>query len=128
MFNGKRILLVDDDARVLFVLHAALRRLGDGLYIATVTQGHQALKLIQQDHFDLLISDLRLPGLDGIALTEAVRKLAHDPVVIWITAHGCHEVNAAAARLNVYRCLDKPLEISEIREVTREALRVASRT
>lgn len=120
----KRILLVDDEESVLFVLYNGLLRLDDGyeVEIEEANNGREALDKVKGNHFDLIITDLRLPGIDGVELTEAVRGLDLDTVIIWITAYDCHKARRDAERLEVYRCLDKPLEIDEIREIVREAL------
>lgn len=118
----KHILIVDDDERVLFVLRQALMKLSDGYEIATAHDGHQALEQIREKPCDLLITDLRMPHVGGVELTEAIRGLNSDAVVIWITAYGSHEVREQAAQLSVYECLEKPLKIAEIRRVVRQAL------
>jgi CheY-like chemotaxis protein len=123
----KRILVVDDDERVLFVLHDTLTRLGSEYEIVTAPNGHEALDRARKMPFDLIITDLRMPGMDGVELTEAVRTLSPSTVVIWITAYGRQETNAEARKLGVYRCLDKPLEVTEIRQIAREALEAAGR-
>ena len=123
----KRILVVDDDERVLFVFHDALVRLGNEYEIVTARNGREALKKVGEAPFDLIITDLRMPDIDGIALTEAIRDSSSSVSVIWMTAYGCHTLKAEAARLAVHRCLDKPLEISEIRKTAREALQAAER-
>ena len=122
MDMSKRILVVDDDERVLFVFHGALARLGSEYEIVTAQNGHEALEKAKEAPFDLLITDLRMPDMGGIALTEAIRALDSGVVVIWVTAYGCHKLKADAARLAVYGCMDKPVEISEIRETARRAL------
>ena len=123
MKNFKRILVVDDDERVLLVVHDALMRLGCEFEIATARNGREALEKVREAPFDLIITDLRMPDVDGIALTEAIREIDLEVVVIWMTAYGCHAMRDEAARLAVYRCLDKPVEIGEIREAVRQALR-----
>ena len=125
MDTPKRILVVDDDERVLFVFHDALVRLGSEYEIVTARNGRTAQEKVRETPFDLIITDLRMPDVDGIALTEAIRAHHAGATVIWMTAYGCHSVRAEAARLAVYRCLDKPLEISEIRDTVREALNAA---
>jgi CheY-like chemotaxis protein len=60
--------------------------------------------------------------MDGIALTEALRSLPYDPVVIWMTAMDCCTFREDAQRLDVHRCLDKPMEVTEIRRIVMEAL------
>ena len=123
----KRILVVDDDERVLFVLHDTLTRLGSQYEVVTAQSGYEALHKARKMPFDLLITDLRMPGMDGVELTEAIEALSPSTVVIWITAYGSQETNAEAQGLGVYRCLDKPLEVAEIRRIAREALEAAER-
>jgi DNA-binding NtrC family response regulator len=122
----KRILIVDDDDRVLFVFHRTLVRLGSEYEVVTARNGREALDSIREKAFDLVITDLRMPDMDGLELTEAISALDSDTIVIWMTAYGYHRSRLDAARLGVYRCLDKPLEIAEIRQVVREALEAAT--
>ena len=122
MSEQKRILLVDDDEGVLFVLRHALTTLGREYQIVTARQGQTALSKIREAPFDIVVTDLRMPDMDGVELTEAIRGLDPSAVVIWITAYDCYRRSGEAARLRVYRCLDKPLEIHEIRETVSEAL------
>jgi DNA-binding NtrC family response regulator len=122
MKNSKRILVVDDDERVLLVFHDALMRLGCEFEIVTARNGREALEKAREAPFDLIITDLRMPDVDGIALTEAIREMDTGAVVIWMTAFGCYTFREEAVRLAVYCCLDKPVEIGEIREAVRQAL------
>lgn len=122
MAVGKRILIVDDDERVLFVLHDALARVEDGYEVVTSRSSHEALDQFKKRPFDLVVTDLRMQDMNGIELTEAIRALDPGAAVIWITAYGSHEVREEAARLEVYDCLDKPLEIAEIRQAVWDAL------
>jgi len=117
-----RILVADDDERVLFVLRRALLAFQNGYEIVTAQDGHKALDRAKEIPFDLLITDLKMLKMDGIALTQAIRDLNSNTVVIWITAYGCAQVSDEATRLSVYECLEKPLRIGEIRRVVREAL------
>jgi DNA-binding NtrC family response regulator len=117
-----RILIVDDEERVLLVLRDGLAALGDEYEIETAQSGLEALRKFKETPFDLLITDLRMADMDGVKLTEAIRGWDPVAMVIWITAYDCHKVRAEAERFAVYRCLDKPLEIPEIRAVVRKAL------
>lgn len=119
----RRILIVDDEARVLLILAEALKRLGNGYEIVTASGGAEALAAARQQSFDLLITDLKMSGMGGTELTRSVRELCPDTAVIWITAYGCHNVAREFADLGVYCCLDKPLEIGVIRQAARDALR-----
>lgn len=119
----RRILIVDDEARVLLILAEALKRLGNGYEIVTASGGAEALAAARQQSFDLLITDLKMSGMGGTELTRSVRELCPDTAVIWITAYGCHNVATEFADLGVDCCLDKPLEIGVIRQAARDALR-----
>ncbi len=118
----KRILLVDDEERVLFVLSEGLAMLGEEYEIVTAGGGHEALDKIKERAFDLVITDIRMPDIDGLQFTEIIKALNPAAVVIWITAYDCYKMRGEADRLGVYQCLDKPLEIEEIRRTVREAL------
>ena len=120
----KRILIVDDEENVLFTLRATLAKLDNGADIVTASSGRQALEKVREMSFDLVLTDLKMPDMDGVAMTEAIRALRAGIVVIWMTAYGCCAVHAEAKRLGVYRCLDKPLEVTEIRRIVGKALKI----
>ena len=118
----ERILVVDDDPMVLFVFHDTLRELGDEYEIVTTQSGLKGLEAVNKEPFDLVITDLNMPDLDGVKLTEAIRQASPDTAVVWITAYGCHSVSTDAIHLEIHRCYDKPLEVDEILQIAREAL------
>jgi DNA-binding NtrC family response regulator len=117
-----RILIVDDDAMVLFVFRDTLKDLGEEYEIVTTQRGLRALDEIRRESFDLVISDLNMPDLDGVGLSEAIREKSPDTPIVWITAYGCHSVSNDVSRLGIDRCYDKPLEVDEILRIAREAL------
>jgi DNA-binding NtrC family response regulator len=118
----KRILIADDEERILFILRGALARFADRYDIVALPSGREALAVARQAPVELLLTDLRMPEVDGIALTEAIKAENVRTPVIWMTAYGDDRVKAEAERLGVYCCLDKPLEIAEIRRAVRDAL------
>jgi DNA-binding NtrC family response regulator len=120
--NHKRILIADDDPRILLILRATLERMKDTFQIVSAGDGEEALAKVKDGPFDLVITDVRMPSLDGIELVEAIRAMHAHTAVIWITAYGCHRLQAECDRLDVHRCLDKPLRIGEIRQAALEAL------
>jgi DNA-binding NtrC family response regulator len=121
-----RILIVDDDPMVLFVFRDTLKDLGDAYEIVTTQGGLKALSQIEEQPFDLVITDLNMPDLNGVELTKAIRQTSPNTAVVWITAYGCHGRSADAARLEVYRCYDKPLEVDEILQIARGALGIGA--
>jgi DNA-binding NtrC family response regulator len=117
-----RILIADDDPGVLLILRTTLERMKNGYEIVATRDGTEAFHTITAQPFDLVITDVRMPGLNGIELVEAIRTSKLNMAVIWITAYGCHRLQEECDRLDVYRCLDKPLKIGEIRQADSEAL------
>jgi YesN/AraC family two-component response regulator len=116
-----RVLIVDDQPTVCFVLQEALAKL-DSYVVATAANGREALDKFRRDHFDLVVTDLRMPIMDGVELTEAIRATRPDVKIVWITAYGSYKVVEDARRLSVDHCLDKPLQVSTIRQVVQEVL------
>jgi len=118
-----RILIVDDQELVRFVMERALDKLELNCCLESVSGGHEAFELIVEEPFDLVITDIRMPGGDGVELTERMRDRGLDTTVIWITAYGCGVYRDDIERLSVSRCVEKPLEVNLIREVVLRALR-----
>lgn len=117
-----RILIVDDRELVLFVMERALEKLDRDCELVGVRSGQEALEAIEEQAFDLIITDLKMPDMDGVELTEQIRAKERDVVVVWITAYGCQGFAEEAERLDVFRCVEKPLEVKLIRRMAREAL------
>lgn len=113
-----RILIVDDEEQILFVLREALSKLGEEYEILTASNGHEALARLREIPIDLLVTDLIMPGMDGVALTEVAYAMFPNTKVIWMTSYDRREDDAQ--RLSVQRYLLKPLNIDDIRKVVIE--------
>ncbi len=120
--DNKKILLVDDEPDVLAILKRSLQKLGHNYEIATALDGKDALVLLQNQPFDLVITDYKMAGLNGIELLEHIRELQPETRVILITAYGSDSVETQARRLQAYEYLTKPLEIGTFRQVVQQAL------
>ncbi|MEW5961578.1 MAG: response regulator, partial [Chloroflexota bacterium] len=118
----KRILIVDDEEPILVVLKKSLEKLDPGYEVDTATDGFAALDKLQTYQYDLVITDFNMASMDGLELMETIHYLQPAARVIMITAYGCDALEAEASRLQVYRYLTKPLEISSFRHVVQEAL------
>ena len=81
-----QLLLVDDDKSLLRLL--TIRLEGEGYQVTAVEDGQSALKKLQNDSYDVVLSDLRMPGLDGLSLFEEIMGIRKDIPVILMTAHG----------------------------------------
>ncbi len=115
-----RILIVDDEEKVVFVLGETLAALGTRCEVHTAYSGQEALALVAEQPFDLLITDLQMPGIDGLELMAQVRACYPEIRLILMTACGFDKkVKAEARRLGVYRYLTKPFEIGELVEAVK---------
>jgi CheY-like chemotaxis protein len=122
MAVDKRILVVDNDEKVAEFLRERLAELGRGFAVEAATSGQEALEKMEARPFELIITDLRMPGIDGLELAERVKEHSPDTRLIMITAYGSDEIEAAAGRLDVYRYITKPFHISHLIEAARDAL------
>ena len=88
----------------------------------------EAILALESDDFDVVISDIRMPGMSGMELLDRVQKLAPDTLVILITAHGTTESAVEAMKRGAYDYLTKPCSVDEIRLVVDKALEKRSLT
>jgi len=126
MTESQRILVVEDEKWLRLILRDILRRMGNGYEIVVVEDAQAAILEAEKNGLHLLLTDLRLPDIDGVALTERLVEAGWEMPIIWMTAYGCHRVRSEAEALDVYCCLDKPLRIDQIRGVVRKALAEAT--
>ncbi|MBN1937229.1 MAG: response regulator [Anaerolineae bacterium] len=110
----KRILIVDDESRVAFFLREGLTGLGDEYEIHIIASAELALRQIEQQPFDLLVTDFRLPGINGLELIRRMRQLCPETKTILITAYGSPEIEYEAYQLDAQRYLRKPFPIQEL--------------
>jgi two-component system, NtrC family, response regulator AtoC len=118
----KRVLVVDDEVRLAFLLKQSLLSLGPDYDIQTASTGHDALSIMEHEPCDLVITDYRMEGMGGLDLMRAIRSKRPTTLVILMTAYGSDEVQAEAERLHAYRYLTKPFPIEEFQRIVREAL------
>lgn len=121
---GKRILIVDDDFELATLLGQALKDVESNLQIQLARDADEALAKISKRPFDLVVTDIKMAGLNGLQLVEVLNQL--DPAIktIAMTAYSSAEVESQAQALNVYRYIAKPFTIEEFRRIVREALAV----
>ncbi len=122
-----RILIVDDEAGMREFLSILLER--EGFQVECAQDGDEALRAVQQARFDLIVSDLRMPTLDGVRLLEGLHKIQPEIPVILITAYASADSAIEAMKLGAYDYLTKPFRVEEIKAVIARALEAkASRT
>jgi nitrogen regulation protein NR(I) len=117
----KQILVVDDEANLRRVLAAQLTR--DGYEVHVAEDGEAGLAFLREHHIDLVITDLRMPKIDGMDLLRAsLRDDASRPVVM-MTAHGTVETAVEALKTGAFDYLTKPFDQDDVRIVVKKALR-----
>jgi two-component system response regulator PilR (NtrC family) len=120
METANRILIVDDELSMRELLSIMLRK--EGHEVATAENGELAIKALHSDIFDLVITDLKMPQMDGMTLLKAVKESSPDTVVIIITAFGTTEGAEKARSLGAYDYIGKPFNNDEIKLVIHNAL------
>lgn len=115
-----RLLLVDDDPSLLRLL--TLRLEGEGYQVLNADSAETALTLLTKQSVDVVLSDLRMPGLDGMSLFDEIAKRYKGLPVVLMTAHGSIPEAVAATQRGVFGFLTKPLNPIELREVLQRAL------
>jgi DNA-binding NtrC family response regulator len=117
--NGK-LLIVDDEINARNALAEMFRE--DGYLVETAADGFKALPKLEEFQPDVVVTDLRMPGLDGIGLTQKVLELDPDCEVIIATAHGAIETAIEAMRKGATDYLIKPINVKELSLLIERAL------
>ena len=122
-----RLLLVDDDKDTLDGLINILRR--DGYQVAGVLSGYEALNFLSKKSFDVIITDLNMPGMHGLTLIHEVRKRREPIVVVVVTANSSVKTGVDAEKTKEYDYyLTKPVNIEELKSVLEKLWRRMSTT
>ncbi len=117
----KQILIVDDEPNLRRVLAAQLSR--DGYDVHTAEDGVQALEMLGEHHIDMMITDLRMPRMDGMSLLRKALELDPELPVVMITAHGTVDNAVEALKTGAFDYITKPFDQVEVRTIVRKALR-----
>src|SRR5205807_817442 len=115
-----RILVADDEDGVRWVLEKGLREAG--YEVTSVKDGESALRHAEADVPDLIFLDVRMPGLDGLAVLGRLRAGRPDALVIVMTAHGTMETAIQAMQRGAYDYLAKPFDLDEVLLLAERAL------
>ncbi len=112
--DGKRILIVDDEKTLLHTFSNSLKAYSSNLEIVTAENGLQAVDILRSLHVDLVVTDLKMPGMDGFQLLIHMKKHFPDMPVIVMTAVGSPEVADRLRSLGTVSYLEKPINIKDL--------------
>ncbi|MBI2388922.1 MAG: sigma-54-dependent Fis family transcriptional regulator [Deltaproteobacteria bacterium] len=117
----KQVLVVDDEANLRKVLVAQLSR--DGYEVHSVEDGEAAREFLGEHHIDLVITDLRMPRVDGMELLRWALDDDPERPVVMITAHGTVDTAVEALKLGAFDYITKPFDKDELRRIVAKALK-----
>ena len=113
----KRILIVDDEEDLTWSISKRLAKDGDSLEILCTNTGNNALEMLSQQRVDLMVTDLRMPGVSGLQLLNEVKIRYPQTQVIVMTAYGSIEVKQAIDRWSGTGYIEKPFEMNDLRQL-----------
>ena len=115
-----KILVIDDDESLRRVLEYNLAQ--EGYAVLTAASGEQGLELLKKEGADLVLTDVRMTGMDGLQVMEEVRKLDAGIQVIILTAFGTIETAVEAMKAGAFHYISKPFNRDELKLTIRKAL------
>lgn len=120
MNSNPKILLVEDDVNIATGLRKVMQK--DGYDVRFLTRGDEGLAVGLAETFDLVITDLKLPGLDGLRLVRELHQAKPKLPIVLITAHGTTETAIEATKWGAFDYILKPFEVDELLDVIAKAL------
>jgi len=123
MASNQRILVVDDEELVRWTFNQALSE--EGYQIDLAETGEIALDHYRKRKYDLVILDIKLPGIDGTVVLTKILEMDPEAQVIMVTAHGGVESAVECMKIGAFHYLQKPFDIDEVKHLVRKALEIA---
>lgn len=116
-----KLLVVDDQIGVRRLLYEAFK--DEGYIVRMAGGGIEALEKIKDEQPDLILMDMKMPGMNGLEVYDEISKLYDNLIVILMTAYGELEFINEAKKLGVRECITKPFDINELRILVKDILK-----
>jgi excisionase family DNA binding protein len=116
--HDKTVLVVDDEE----IIRDFFIRTLTGYKVLTASSGEEALNIIRKDRPDLVLLDIKMPGIDGIETLRKIKEIDRSIVVVMLSAFSTLETNITAARLGAYTSIAKPFDLEEMKSIIKVAM------
>ncbi|MFZ2398891.1 MAG: sigma-54 dependent transcriptional regulator [Smithella sp.] len=116
-----KILIVDDELNMRLVLSAMLKK--EGFDISSASNGREALQILQSNNMDVVITDLKMPDIDGMELLTSISGRNPEIPVIMITAHGTIATAVEALKKGAFDYITKPFDIDDLKNIISKAIK-----
>ncbi len=117
-----KILIIEDESAIRRVLKKILSEENDTYEVFEAEDGLAGVEIVKKEDFDLIISDIKMPKMDGVEVLEAVRKIKPEIPVIMISGHGELETAVQTMRLGAFDYISKPPDLNRLLNTVRNAL------
>jgi two-component system response regulator AtoC len=107
-----KALIIDDDPSTLELMKFQLE--SEGFEVSTAEDGRKGLSFIEENHFDIILTDLHLPDMNGIEMVKQSKKFLPDTEIIMVTGHGSTEKAIEATKAGAFYYVEKPVEFDEL--------------
>jgi len=123
MERSKTILVVDDERILRDLLKRILTR--EGYRVITANDGETAIQRAKDEHPDLIVMDLRMPGIDGVEVLKRLKEMDPSLEFIMMTAYGSKELARRAMKLGARDFISKPFDVNELKETIEKHFELA---
>ncbi|MFH1259103.1 MAG: response regulator [Elusimicrobiota bacterium] len=118
--KGKKILVIDDETFIREFFQKALTR--DGYNVILASSGYEGINKVQLENPDLVLLDIKMPGLDGLETLKQIKAANKNIPVIMLSAYVCADTNLETTKLGAYDSLAKPFDLDEIKVILENAI------
>jgi DNA-binding NtrC family response regulator len=122
MNSVKKMLIVDDEETLTYSLYQSFILSQNNYEVVTAASGEEAAERLAETEFDLVITDIKMPGMDGLELLSQIKEKYPRTEVIVMTAYGSLEKKEEALEKGAHFYIEKPFEIREIKQLVMELL------
>ncbi len=122
MESSKKLMIVDDEETLTYSLYQSFILAKQNYEVVTASSGEEASEKLEQTDFDLVITDISMPGMSGLELLAWIQEKHPATAVLVMTAYGSEDKKEEALSLGARNYIEKPFEIKEIKQLVMDIL------